>query len=506
MRAKNKTLLILFIGILLIGAFFRLNFLDLSRFEHEMVRDVVFAQKVVTGEIITHGVFMGLSDSVQTNFGPLSYYLTALGVLLAPSKYYYPLGPIAIIAIFDILAAIVTYKIGTEFFSRNVGWLAAALYLLSPWQIVNVATVLTPTNFLPLFIALFFYCLFKYILKNNEFYIIPALVFLGLALQFHLTPLLLFPALALAIIFFKRSAKLHYLLIAGICLLLTLAPFAYYSISTDNYLGATMGHLSARQGSTLARSAIESVGMPILYLAPYLGKFTLGSTIISENKLVESYFLGLTALITVLFLLGVAYLCRNNKYKNYASLLCLYSTPIAIYILKQSNVTPHYFLILLPLQMIILAIFLNVLLKRNAYLASAFIFILLLSNILFLTSFYNSVESAGGTTGIYGISYKYKMQAIEYIASSACAPELIYYASTKPLTQSMKYLFNLNYGAPHYRTINTISEFDTGFLIIDRYGFYGRYSGRAIPKSDYAIIDSMKPMRFGLLEVIQRCA
>ncbi|MDP1694116.1 MAG: hypothetical protein Q8L34_01105, partial [Candidatus Woesearchaeota archaeon] len=120
----------------------------------------------------------------------------------------------------------------------------------------------------------------------------------------------------------------------------------------------------------------------------------------------------------------------------------------------------------------------------------------------------NTVAAEGGTTGIYGTTYREKMNAVSNILQEIDKKgnkTVYFYQVQKPLRESMTYLITLNSKQPvQFKSIKNIEEFNDGYLIIDRKSFYATYSGADIPSEDKVIIDSMHPQKFKFIEIIEK--
>tara|TARA_Y100000310_G_scaffold336995_1_gene422943 strand:+ start:728 stop:2329 length:1602 start_codon:yes stop_codon:yes gene_type:complete len=532
MLSRKKSLFVLFfLVVLILGIYFRFHYIDLTRFEHEMVRDVELGGRVLEGEYPLHGVLPSVESTAQNTFGPLSYYLMAIGLFFAPDNYSYPISAIFVIALLDILGAFIAYQIGKEFFGPTVGLLTFSFYLLSPWQIIHVATVLSPTSFLPIFVLLFFYSVFKLVLHNEDVYVIPAIVFLALQMHLHLTSFLLAFAFLIILVLFKRNFNKTYFALGILLALLTFTPYLVENLP-DKVIASQYTLATQRAESTLLQTTLESFGVPVLFMTPHLGAFTLGKTVsLFQQTSSEYLFFMITGIFILLFIGSVVYFLRklskelprsfislkqtlsvlnnslqNNKtFRKYSLLFILLVLPLLVYSIKGSNVTPHYFIIVFPLQIVLLSIFLVHLLKKKYITTLLVILLLLLSNAIYLHSYYSFVESNGGTKGITGIPYANKMEVVEYILQDGEEElPIVYYVGQKPLTQSMNYLLELNGRERNYKVITSLEEFDKGYLILDRYSFYSTFTNAKLPIEDYPAIDALEPNSFKHLEVIKK--
>ena len=520
---------LLIIVLFLVGTFLRVYSLDLARFEHEMVRDIEISEQILEGNMLLHGVLPSVDATAQNTLGPLSYYFMAIGLRLVDG-YYYPLAPLFVIILLDLLAAYIAYRLGKDFFNQTVGVLALGFYLLSPWQIVNVATVLSPTNFLPLFVLIFFYSVFKLIIHKKSIYLIPALVSLALQMQFHLTSLLLFFTLLLVLILFKAPLTKKHALIGCFLALLTFVPYMVHNVGMDT-MSSPFQLIDQRAESTYVRTTLESFGTPLLFFTPYLGNYMLGAGVTPfASSFFDQLFLLITGGILVLFLLSFIYMIVpivrkitwkkikqpltffrylqeflqvHKLFKLYSLLIVLYLLPLMAYTLKGGDVTPHYFIIVFPLPAFILGVYLSHLLIKKRVLALNLVSLLFLSYIIYVASFYNLVADNGGTKGISGIPYRNKMELVEYLEGKEKL-SLAYYANQRPFYDSINYLLSLKGVEPKITLITSVTEFEEGYLLVDRYSFYRTFSGTDIPAEDHAVLDGYQPMSFKHLEIVKK--
>ncbi len=504
------------LGMLILGALILRTYqLDLTRFEHEMVRDVLAAREVLEGDPKLHGFFASPISTLQTTFGPATYYLMALGTLLmGKSMYWMPLGTILMIAVLDALAVLIVYRIGKEFFSEKIGWISAALYAVSPWMILHVATISSPTNFMPFFASVYTYCICKVIIKKQDKWIIPAAVAFAFMTHIHLTSLLVVPGTFIAwwIVAKKwdqRKIPWRQIGLGVAAILLLSMPFLYYSMKENNFDDTIEHMVGKRVSANRLVTGLEAVGIPFMISMPYFGKYLLGEETRITTKSMEWYFLGITWILILIVFITMFMITHNGLYRKreIMVILVLFATPIILYTVKGSSITVHYFLMMLPLPMIILAIGIEDLMKHLKKTMNVLIIVVFLSNILVVVLFYNAVAEQGGTTGIYGITYREKVNTAKYVVAGLEKKEepiVYFYRTQKPLRESITYLLNLHGGKQYtIKTIDNIEEAENGYLLIDRESFYGTYSGEGVPKEDYESIEKMNPIKFKMMEVIE---
>ena len=512
---KKEQKIILLIGLIfLVGLFLRTYNLDLTRFEHEMVRDALAAQEVLEGDLKLHGYFASPTSILQTSLGPTAYYLMALGALVVGNNLYWiPLATIITIAILDALAVLIIYRLGKEFFSEKVGIITAALYAVAPWMILHVATISSPTNYMPFFAAVYGYSIFKVIIKKQINWIIPAGIAFALMTHFHLTSILVIPGTLLGWFivgqyYGKMKIPWKQLLIAAACMLILTTPFLYYGMHQNN-LQDTINHiLGKREAANRIITGVQAAGIPVMITTPYFGEYLLGK----ETKVPgEWYFLLITGIIIALTAIGAFSITKKafREKKREAMLLwILIATPIMLYFIKGNSITVHYFLMIMPLPMLITALGAEQLIKKWKVFGCSLVGLILISNILAVVVFYNTVAAEGGTTGIYGITYREKMNVINDLLKETEKQEnatIYFYQVQKPLRESMTYLIALNSKQTlQFKAINSIKEFNEGYLIRDRKSFYATYSGADIPAEDKVIIESMNPKRFKFIDVVNK--
>ncbi|HLC72271.1 MAG TPA: glycosyltransferase family 39 protein [Candidatus Nanoarchaeia archaeon] len=464
--------------IIIVGAIgVRLPFLDLYRFEHEMVRDIHHSERILQGEFLLRGVYGNVDeDSSQQSFGPLMYYMIAGSLLLAPSKYWYPLMPSILVMILNLIAVWLCYRFGKEFFNEFVGLSAAALFAFSPWFVLHVSSYASNPNYLPPFIMAFVYFLAKVIVKREDKFLLPSFIALALATQLHLSSLMLFPFLLATLLMWRRDLfkkKVFYKAI-GITALLYI-PYVLYIIKTNSW-SSLFAFAAARYPSAFVTVFMESIGIPILYITPKLTPYLLGNV-----SVLPKFVNGVTTLMMIgVIVLGI-FMIRNRNYEKRELLLLLWLiVPILFYVVIGKNVSPHFFIILLPVQFLILAIALNKISERYKKTTISVIVMIIISYLIFILQFYAVIDENGGTDSLFGVPYKYRVQVIQEIAKETTTPTIIYYGDNK---RNMNWLFSHFGITPTYKYVQSLDEFKEGYLIFDEYDFYS-YSDKAVSQEE----------------------
>lgn len=171
---------------------------------------------LMTGNIPLVGIF---SSHPWLHQGPLWTYILALIFWIFKFN---PVAPAYFTAILGVITVLFMYRVGSEFFSKKAGAIAAALYAVSPLVVIQSRTPYH-TSLIPLFTLLFIYSLYKLVKGNSGFF---PLVILFLAILYNLE---LFTAVLWFVVFiiliygvFKKKMWLFKILNRKILFLLTL--------------------------------------------------------------------------------------------------------------------------------------------------------------------------------------------------------------------------------------------------------------------------------------------
>ena len=187
------------ICILIIASFFRLyRIMDYMTFLGDEGRDVLVVYNILHG----HPTLLGPTASVGGFFlGPIYYYFMAPFLLLFN---YNPVGPAIMVGLFGIITVFLVYKIGSEFFNKNVGLIAAILYAVSPLTIAYSRSSWNP-NLMPFFSLSTLYVLYKALSKNNVKLFLLCGFFLGIAMQLHYLTIFLGIIIVAYVLITRRS-------------------------------------------------------------------------------------------------------------------------------------------------------------------------------------------------------------------------------------------------------------------------------------------------------------
>lgn len=192
---KRKFHLLLLAGILIFAGFLRIyKISDYMTFLGDEGRDVLVAYNILHGQF----TLLGPTSSVGGFFlGPIYYYFMTPFLWLFN---YDPVGPAVMVALFGVATVWLVYKIGSEFFDKKTGLIAAFLYSISPLVIAYSRSSWNP-NLMPFFSLLNLYILYKAIKRNNIFLFIFSGILFGITMQLHYVALFLVVILVVYIAF-----------------------------------------------------------------------------------------------------------------------------------------------------------------------------------------------------------------------------------------------------------------------------------------------------------------
>src|SRR3989344_5195053 len=191
--------------IILTSAFIQFSNLNSTRFEWEMARDLNISKNILNGNLRFEGITAKVdTGSPQQSFGPAYYYFIALALLIRNSF----LSAVSLVVMLNLLAVFFCYLLCSTFFSKRIALVAASLFALNPWFVTNWSMVLTTPSFLPLFVILLFYSIFKLVTEKKSKYIITTFLFQAILMQFHLSSLLLLPVIFISVWLSKKNLKL----------------------------------------------------------------------------------------------------------------------------------------------------------------------------------------------------------------------------------------------------------------------------------------------------------
>lgn len=203
--------------IVILAAFLRLYRIEPNLVFHGELGDNYLAIKsiVESGQIPLLGP---PTSHPWLSFGPLYYYLMAPVMSFAnfnptAGSYFFALSQIALI--------VINFLVIGKLFGRRVGMVSSALFAVSP-LFVNLAR---QSRFYSL-VTVLFYPFFYFLVSGNLF--LAGLMF-GAMINFHLTPIIFIPPVAIYLLRKKTNIRSYLVFLAG--LIIPNIPFVIYNVS-----------------------------------------------------------------------------------------------------------------------------------------------------------------------------------------------------------------------------------------------------------------------------------
>lgn len=179
-------------------------------------------------------IFSLSHDALVSGWIPLTSTPASLGGLNPPLVVYFflvpaalssnPLGGQVLVVLFNAAAILLTYFFVRRYYGRLAGTIAALLYATSAgaW---TYSRNIWPQNFLPFFVMLFIFFLFRGVVDRRKGWLIWAMLLLGVLYQFHESSVYLVIPLAAAVLFAYRTIRWRDIALGIVALLVLFAPY-----------------------------------------------------------------------------------------------------------------------------------------------------------------------------------------------------------------------------------------------------------------------------------------
>lgn len=381
---------------ILLGLFFRVYKLEVFYpWGHDQDLFAWIAKDILVDH---HFRLIGQETSITGIFiGPIFYYLMAVSFAvfnMNPLSANIPTTIISLITIFSI------YWVFTKFFNKNVGFIGAFLYAISP-GIVFLDRWVVPTQPTIFWTIWYLYILLS-ILRGNMQILIPLSILIGLIWHIHIAFIPLLVLLPAAFLLSDKKQKrlkfsLKTIIVSLLIFIIFTAPLFVFEIrhgfgQTKSLITATYQDRRDLSGIDRLFKVINSGGRSLT------GAFVLSNTAIELNPIY-------TIISPFLLLTGIFYLWwRKVLTKNQTILILVW---VAVVFLAQffskRIITEYYFNNLFAILFLTLALILN-----RLHYVKIFLTVYLIAITIW---FIGRPDDLGG--------FLYKKQAIEYIKNDA---------------------------------------------------------------------------------------
>ncbi|HVW20522.1 MAG TPA: glycosyltransferase family 39 protein [Opitutaceae bacterium] len=404
--------------ILALAALVRLWRLDLMEFKSDEAQACQLALQIAAHE---HFPLTGLQASVGVPNPPLFVYLLALPLGLSAD----PVAAAAAIACANVAAVWICFLVGRRYFSAWSGLAAAALYALSPWAVV-FSRKIWAQDLLPVFAGLFLLEAHAFIVERRPRALAGMIALAAAATQLHFSAFILGGVIAYLAIAGRETVRVRPLL-AGLAIAgLLYAPYLCYLARSH---GSDFANLGTRRAAWDAIvPAAKRLALALRYPFSVSGADGIDSLVGAQPA--WAWPLALAAGLGGLG--GLAWLCRRDRgtgrFHARVALLLWFALPTAALI--ATGVAPfiHYFIILYPLPFLGLAAALEPLGRRWPAASRAVLGLCLAAYAWLDLGVYRAVSGQGGAPADYGVAYRHKAAAADYILrENRGRPYLVWY-------------------------------------------------------------------------------
>ena len=344
---KKNWLLIL---IILLAVFLRLYRIgDYMEFLGDQGRDVLIIRDFLkNGNLF----FIGPQTSIGNMYlGPYFYYLIAPALLLSNFN---PVGPAIFIALINIATVFLTYWVGTKWFNKSTGLIAAFIFAISPVAI-KYSTFIWNPNIMAFFSLLFVYLFFtSFRTKKYKYFIFASLAFV-MVMNSHYLGLALLPFIGLYWLFYlikfikTKSNQLKPFLVntilAVFVFILSLIPQVLFDIKHNGQNFKALLTFFTQRETTVSIKPYKSI--------PELPNiFNQINTSLLGGK-IETY--GLIISIVFAFLLLLTLIKFKTQKSSFWYIFLWFLSGIISLALYKQHVYDHYFTFLFPVVFLFIA-------------------------------------------------------------------------------------------------------------------------------------------------------
>lgn len=297
---------------------------------------------------------VGAIASVGTYHPPLNLYLMALPLRLWPD----PVAAVLFVGLLNGLAVWGCYALGKTYFGREVGLIAAFLFAVNPWA-VSYGRKIWSQN-LPLVTVGFFAALFAVFVRGRQWALTGAFVALAALIGLHLGGLAFVPVLLIASLAYREQVRRRPLMLGSLAALLLLSPYWVHDALHNwpklrgflRYVGGE-AHFS---WDALRYAFANAGGDGFHALAGSLYRAYLGG-------LPNLWWLNglMSALLAAALVYGVVLAVRGPRPQRRGLVLLLlwFLVPVALQSRPTTPVYRFYFILLYPVQFLLVAILLR---------------------------------------------------------------------------------------------------------------------------------------------------
>ncbi len=222
MSAKLRTLLTTWelYPILFVAAFLRFYHINTTTFVDDDA--VVFR---LARDLFTHGLLPITSNraSLGNLNPPMVVYLFMLPAAISAN----PLWAEVMVGLLNTGAVLLTYFFTRRYYGRFAGITASLLFATAVRALIYSRNI-WPQNLLPFFTLLFLYMLFRGVVERRKGWFVPAVFLVCILYQLHGTGLFLLVPFAVAVLFAYRTLRWYDIVLSAGVILILFSPYLYW--------------------------------------------------------------------------------------------------------------------------------------------------------------------------------------------------------------------------------------------------------------------------------------
>lgn len=330
----------------------------------------------------------------------------------------------AMIAVANAVGVVVMYLFLRRFFTSRAAVFASLLFAVNPWAVL-FSRKLWIIELSPVFALLFMYVLYHAIFNRKPWAIAASLGILGILMQFHLTALHFGIFIPIILVFALRLNMKAAFCIGMLLLLVTFVPWGIFNVKHPKNLERFVEY--SQRPSSFDAAALSHVPNYVTTLR--MREYSLGG---SAEKFQYPALDFIDMAVITAYLCAVIFALSNAINRKFFLLLAWLLPLILLFTVPKSHVPMEYFIHIIPVQFIILGIFLDALYERHPILKPAvilFVLIIVAYQIGFVISFYEFIDREKNINGDYGMPLKYQIQALAEADNATLTSDYVRYSS-----------------------------------------------------------------------------
>lgn len=423
----------------LISFFLRVYALDSNLFfGPEQGRDFLVIKEIVINHKLT---LIGSKTDISGIFhGPIYYYISSIPFVLSRGN------PIAVLIFYEILSSLTVFPIyilGTFFGNKRVGILSALIFTISFQSIVYARWLSNPPLVIPLAV-LYFVFLYRFI-KGSKKDLLFASIALGLLNQSEFLNIVFFSVITALIIIiyfhkFSNQNKLYLFLCSVLAILVSVGTYIIFDLR-HNYLITRNIFLLVRGGTGYHLGSLQTISQTMKVLMD-----TFTSTVSPFAF----------PLAVVFMIMGVYLFFKKitEGKKEFFMIPIWLLTPVFMLIILRHSVLDHFFVSLLPLFVILVALVIDSIWKKTPILGRIILAVVIMVN---LTAWYINIPQNKNIffqAAQLELKYSDQKEVIKEIYKEAKGNPFYFQSYTIPywMQDGWEYLF-WYYGSNYYRYV-----------------------------------------------------